>query len=270
VREPDVERRPDRRAQRPWPRGLTAAVREDWGSLGAPTPAPAVFERDAVAGLPEPVGRWLTHAIAEGTPLHRAVQLRMHGEIRLGGWSRFTAVQRLSVSGGFVWSAAARVRGLPVTGFDRWTRGAGEMRWRLLGALPVMSAEGEDVTRSAAGRHAGELLLAVPTAALSPEVTWRSIDADRAVAVLQVGGTRHEVTLTVAADGALSALVMQRWGSAGSGAFAEQPFGATLHGEITVEGVSVPRRVTAGWHYGTDRWPEGRFIRYTLDDVRRW
>jgi hypothetical protein len=37
-----------------------------------------------------------------------------------------------------------------------------------------------------------------------------------------------------------------------------------------VEGVTVPRRITAGWHHGTDRWPEGRFIRYTVDDVRSW
>jgi hypothetical protein len=259
-----------RDVRRSVPPGLTPAVRGDWAALGEPTPAPAVFEQAAVADLPEPVGRWLSHAIAEGTPLHRAVQLRMHGEIRLGGWSRFTAVQRSSVSGGFVWAATARVRGLPVVGFDRWTRGAGEMRWRLLGALPVQSAEGEDVTRSAAGRHAGELLLAMPGAALSPEVSWRSIGADRAVAALQLGGIRHEVTLTVAADGALGEVVMRRWGEAGSGSFAEQPFGATLHGEITVDGVTVPRRITAGWHYGTDRWAEGQFIRYMLDDVRRW
>ena len=63
---------------------------------------------------------------------------------------------------------------------------------------------------------------------------------------------------------------MRRWGEAGSGSFAEQPFGATLHGEVTVDGVTVPRRITAGWQYGTDRWPEGQFIRYTLDDVGRW
>lgn len=254
--------------ERPVPAGLTAAVRDDWAALGAPTRAPAVLDHVVVSGLPEPAVRWVRHAIGEGTSLHRAVHLRMHGEIRLGSWSPFTAVQRLSVSDGFVWAATARVRGLPVVGFDRWTRGVGEMRWRLLGAVPVVSAQGEDVTRSAAGRHAGELLLAVPTAALSPEVTWRSVDPDRAVAVVQTGGNRHEVTITVGTDGALTELVMQRWGAAGRGSYAELPFGATLHGELTFGGITVPRRITAGWHYGTDRWAEGQFIRWTVDEAR--
>jgi hypothetical protein len=131
-----------------------------------------------------------------------------------------------------------------------------------------MSAHGEDVTRSAAGRHAGELLLVAPTAAVSPEVAWRSVDADRAVAVVRAGGATHEVTLTVGSEGRLTELAMRRWGEAGRGAFAEQPFGATLYGEASFGGITVPRRITAGWHYGTDRWPEGQFIRYTVDDVR--
>jgi hypothetical protein len=253
--------------QRAVPAGLTPGVRHDWEALGRPTTGP-VFEPSTVTGLPEAVGRWLTHAIDEGTPLRRSAHVRMHGEIRIGTWARFTAVQRLAVADGFVWAARARVRGLPVVGFDRWTRGSGEMRWRLLGAVPVLSAQGEDVTRSAAGRHAGELLLLAPTAALSREVTWRSAGGDRAIAGVRIAGETHEVTLTVGPDGALTEVVMQRWGDAGSGSFATQPFGATLHEEADFAGVRVPRRITAGWHYGTDRWPEGQFIRYTLDDVR--
>jgi len=249
------------------PAGLTGAARADWTSLGRPA-VPGVFDRAAVADLPGPVGRWLTHAIPEGTPLATAVEVRTHGEIRLGTWAPFTAVQRISLTQGFVWAASARVRGLPVVGFDRWTRGTGEMRWRLLGLVPVMSADGEDVTRSAAGRHAGELLLVAPGAALSPEVGWRAIDDERAAAVVRVGGTTHEATLTIGPDGALTDLVMQRWGEAGGGAFAEQPFGASFDGEATFGGVTVPRRITAGWHYGTDRWPEGQFIRWTVDDLR--
>jgi hypothetical protein len=249
------------------PAGLTPEARQDWASLGRPAGS-GVFERTAVRGLPEPVGRWLTHAIPEGTPLATAVQVRTHGEIRIGTWARFTAVQRIGLTGGYVWAASARVRGLPVVGFDRWTGGTGEMRWRLLGLVPVMSADGEDVARSAAGRHAGELLLLAPGAALSPELSWRGLDADRATAVVRAGGTTHEVTLTVGPDGALTELVMQRWGDAGGGAFAEQPFGALLHGEATFGGVAVPRQITAGWQYGTDHWPEGQFIRLTVDDLR--
>jgi hypothetical protein len=236
--------------------------------LGAESAEAPVFSAAAVAGLPEPVRRWLLHAMADGTPLARSVRLRMHGEIRLGRWAAFTAAQRLSVSDGFVWAATARPLGLPVHGFDRWTRGTGEMRWRLFGALPVMSATGEDVTRSAAGRHAGEVLVALPPAALAPEVSWRSLDTHRAVATVRVGSGTQDVTVTVGPDGDLTESVMQRWGPLGHGAYGMQPFGATLHGELVVDGMRIPRRITAGWHYGTDRWPEGQFIRWTVEDAR--
>jgi hypothetical protein len=250
------------------PAGLTPEAARDWTDLASDGPPEGVFAPDRIADLPEPVGRWLGHAIDEGTPLARAVELRTSGEIFLGRWAPFTAVQRLTVSGGFVWGATARLLGLPIRGFDRWTHGTGEMRWRLFGLVPVASAGGEDVTRSAAGRHAGELLVALPTAALSPEVGWRAHDPDRAVASVRgVGGT-HEVAITVAADGALTEVAMTRWGPIGRGSFGEQPFGAALHGEVEAAGLRIPRRVTAGYHYGTDRWAEGQFIRWTVDEVR--
>jgi hypothetical protein len=250
------------------PRGLTPEVAQDWERLDRPRPAPGRFDAAAVGGLPEPVRRWLLHAVPEGTPLADSVRLVMHGEIRIGRWAPFTAVQRLSVDDGFVWAATARPLGLPVVGFDRWTRGTGEMRWRLLGAVPMITAAGEDVTRSAAGRHAGELLVSLPTAALSPAVTWRPLDSVRAVAAVRAGTTRHEVTVGVGPDGALTEVVMDRWGPVGRGSFGLQRFGATVDGEVLVDGVRIPRRITAGWHYGTERWPEGQFIRWTVDDVR--
>jgi hypothetical protein len=250
------------------PHGLTSGAARDWAGLAPPTPEPTPFSVEATVGLPEPVRRWLVHSVASGTPVARAVELRMHGEIFLGRWSAFTAVQRLSVTGGFVWAATARPLGLPIRGFDRWTHGSGEMRWRLFGAVPMIAATGADVTRSAAGRHAGELLVALPTAALAPEVRWRPLDDDRAVATLEVGERTHEVTVTVGADGALTELAMQRWGPLGRTSFGERPFGATFDGELAMAGLRVPRHVTAGYGFGTDRWPQEQFIRWTVDDLR--
>jgi hypothetical protein len=134
--------------------------------------------------------------------------------------------------------------------------------------VPMASATGADVTRSAAGRHAGELLVALPTAALAPEVRWRPVDADRAVATVQVGAQAQEVTVAVRPDGSLAELVMQRWGPLGRETFGERPFGATFDGELEAGGLRVPRRVTAGYGFGTDRWADEQFIRWTVDDLR--
>jgi len=58
------------------------------------------------------------------------------------------------------------------------------MRWRLLDLIPVMSADGSDVVRSAAGRLASEIVM-IPTAFRG--ATWTADDADTAVATWGAG-----------------------------------------------------------------------------------
>jgi len=163
--------------------------------------------------------------------------------------------------------ATARLLGLPVIGFDRYARGSGQMRWRLAGAIPVMSADGDDITRSAAGRHAGELLLAASAAALPPD-QLAPVDTDHVIARIPVGPQMHEVALTVAPSGALTEVVMSRWDNPDRQQFMEHTFGAQVAGEVTRDGYTIPRTVTAGWYYGTDRWAAGQFIRYAIHDAR--
>jgi hypothetical protein len=56
-------------------------------------------------------------------------------------------------------------------------------------------------------------------------------------------------------------------GQSGGTSVAEHSFGATSTDEVTFGGLTLPRKVTAGWHFGTPRWPEGVFIRYSIDDA---
>jgi len=249
------------------PHGLTGDVRGDWADVGAPTGAPARFDPEMVANLPEPVRRWLIHAIAPGTPLLTSVELATHGHIQLGAWRSFAATQRLSATRGYVWAATTRMFGLPVAGFDRYSRYTGQMRWRLAGVVPVRSAGGPDVTRSAADRHAGEVLVVAPAAALSQQVKWRAVDANTAVARIKVGSGFHEVTVTVAASGALTSIAMSRWGATAAGPYADRVFGAELGSEATYDGFTIPGAVIAGWEHGTAEWELGQFIRYTVDSA---
>lgn len=150
---------------------------------------PAVFTDVELDGLPDPVCRYLRAAIAPGTPLAAAARFRMHGQIKLGRWLPFQAEELLAPHQGFHW--AARAAGV-VSGFDRYAGGQGQMRWRLLGLVPVMRADGPDLSRSAAGRVAGEAMW-VPTAllprcrgttqrpSLAPRISGGSPDPQRRV-----------------------------------------------------------------------------------------
>lgn len=245
------------------PGSLPGPVGDAWQRLARPTGDPATFDPAAVDGLPAPVGRWLTHVITPGTPLRRTLLLAMHGEIRIGSWRPFTARQVIGPDG-FVW--AAETGGLlRVRGFDRYTDGEGEMRWRLLGLVPVMSATGPDITRSAAGRHAAEALTLVPAAALAPEVVWRGLDEHRATGAVTHRGFDHEITIEVDDEGVLRSVALPRWGNPDKGPHREHVFGVLLDGERDVGGQRLPAGLRAGWWLGSDRWDEGEFFRCSID-----
>jgi hypothetical protein len=227
---------------------------------------PEVFDDRLVRDLPTPAQRWLRHCIAPGTPLHRTATLTMRGQIKLGSaWRPFTARQILSPPRGFVWAATARLFGLPISGFDRYLDGAGEMRWRLCGVIPVLSAGGPDVTRSAAGRLAGESVC-LPTAFRS--ALWAyGPTPDTVAATWLIAGEAETVHLRIGPDGRLLGCTMSRWGNPDGTIHGRYPFGMTVEQERTFHGVTVPAVYRAGWWPGTSREDRGEFFRATVTDM---
>lgn len=237
---------------------IPRAAAADWADLTRPaaaTPAGGPGE------LPAAAGRWLAHATPAGSPPRSVAELRMEGEIRLGGrWHPFTARQVIAPGRGFVWAARARVGRLPVTGFDRYTGdGGGEMRWRLLGLVPVMGSTGPDTTRSAAGRLAAESVFVPPACTAVP---WsEGPDDDTAVMSWDLHGEPEQVQLRVGRDGRLLEVTVPRWGDPDGAGFGRHPFGVTVEEEAELGGLRVPGVLRAGWWWGTDRQDEGEFFR---------
>ncbi|MCD1144696.1 hypothetical protein LQU92_05485 [Kocuria sp. LUK] len=247
------------------PRSVPRAARDRWAGL-LPTTVPPPADRARLAALPEPARRWLEHAVPPGTPAWTTAEVVMTGRIRLGGrWRRFRARQLLAPGRGFVWAARTRVLGLPVTGFDAWGPEGGELRWRVLGLVPVVTGRGTDVDRSAAGRLAGESVT-VPTACLG--AVWSAgPDPDTAVLSWDLGGQREDCTLRVDPGGRLTELRMQRWGDPDGTGFARRAFGADFTGEVVAGGVRLPERLWAGWDRGTARQAGGEFFRARIEGV---
>lgn len=115
----------------------------------------------------------------------------MRGHIKLGGrWLPFRASEVLAPLTGSRWHA--RVAGV-ISGFDRYAGGEGSQRWRLFGAIPVMSADGPDISRSAEGRFGGEGVW-VPTTLLPRfGVEWQAVGDLRLSARYRAGESELEV-----------------------------------------------------------------------------
>ncbi|MEM6991869.1 MAG: DUF6544 family protein [Myxococcota bacterium] len=234
-----------------------------WNEAPAST---ASFDANAVDRLPEAARRYIRHAFSPGAPLSECVRLHMTGSIKLDpGWCAFEAEQVIAWQRGFVWSARAKVNGLPVTGFDRLVDGEGAMRWKLLGLFNVMSADGPQLARAAAGRlHAEAIWL--PSVLLRPEVTWTDIDDRRTRATIDAHGEPSELELEIDDSGALRSCSLARWGDLNSGTFAYHPFGGTADGERTFGGITIPCRNRVGWSFGTPQFErDGEFFRCTID-----
>lgn len=230
---------------------------------------PMFSERD-LKGLPEPAARYLRHAVAPGTPLAPAGRLEMTGAIAPSPGAPLAplaAVEVLMPRRGFVWTARARVNGMPVRVRDHYYDRRGGVSVEALGVVPLpLGGDGADVARSSRGRLVAEAVWC-PTALVHPAVSWTPVDADRARYTLTVDGEPESVTLRVDADGQLREVTLDRWGDPDGDGPGRYPYGFRVEAEQTFDGVTIPTRIQGGWHYGTDRFDPSAAASFTVQSA---
>jgi hypothetical protein len=230
-------------------------VDQRWQALQAEA-GTEVFDPAMVAELPEPARRYLRHAIRPGTVLARSVMLQMRGGIALTPGAEKTPLRarELLAAQGLIWQASVGAGTRRISGHDLFADGEASMRWFLWGIVPIVQASGPDLSRSAAGRVALEVALWLPSALLPPAgARWEAVDGERARVHLSVDGERLAPVLTIAGDGRLTRIEMQRWDTEGlSGSPAYVPWvGDALGEEGTFDGYTIVTRVRATAKAGT-------------------
>lgn len=226
---------------------------------------PPRFSPELVAGLPKPVQRYFLHAIAPGTPLASSVTLTMSGSIKLQKeWLSFTASELLSPFRGFIWKPVVSMKKKPLRGADYYYNGQAGMRF-FMSFLPVVSASGPQIARSALGRMVGEAVW-LP-AALLPQrgIAWEALDKEHIQATVRVNDETHTLVLTIDDDGRLREMVFDRWSNKEQALI---PFGLLAGEERTLGGYTIPARARVGWWYGSERFAtEGEFFRCTIEEA---
>jgi hypothetical protein len=239
-----------------------SATNDAWAALEQHVPGPTErFSRARLDGLAGPVRRYFEASLTEGVPLAAGAQLQMRGRIKLRRWLPFHARQLLVPRAGTVWAATVAT---VIRGSDHYVDGAGGMDWRLFGIVPLVHAAGTDFSRSAAERAAGESIW-VPTATVPTARAW-TVRADRVIcAPIEVDGHAVELEHEIDDAGHLEASWFSRWGDPDdTGTWGHHPFGVQVMGHATFDGVTIPNRGRAGWHFGTDRWPDAAFFEFDI------
>jgi hypothetical protein len=143
-----------------------------------------------------------------------------------------------------VWAATSHVMGMPEVGYDRLGSGTAAMHWRLLGLIPVMTADGPEIARSAAGQLAAEVVLAPTTFRAA---SWTAGDRpDVAVGLWHIGGDEQRVEVHIGADGDVRGVIVERWGQPPGAPYGRYPFGVTVETERTFGAITIPSVFRAG------------------------
>lgn len=226
--------------------------------------SPPVFSHSMLAGLPEPAQRFYRFAIAEGAPLVTVVDVQMQGRFDLGtidapSPQSMQARQVIAPPLGFLWTTKMG-ESLPITGSDGLVDGKSWSRFRLLGLFPVARAGGNpDHRLSAFGRLVGDALLFAPAAFLPAaeagwdSLTWAEAGENSAEVTVTLGALTQSATLMVDGSGRLLSVSFSRWSNANlEKIFQRQPFGGDITEHGAFAGFTLPTRLTAGNHYGTE------------------
>ncbi|WP_051631091.1 DUF6544 family protein [Afifella pfennigii] len=233
-------------------------ARRAWRTLAAQSEPAGTFDPAMIADLPEPARRYLSYAIAPGTPLLTTVELRMVGTFVLGEPARhrilaMEARQVLSPPHGFVWMPDIGSKIIRIWGSDGYTAGRAWTRFWLWGVIPVARLAGRgDLALSAAGRAVMEAIWA--PASLLPQngACWQRAGEDAARVSFKVAGRELVATLTLSGEGRPVGISAMRWSNANpQGAFRWQPFGGSIEETGTFDGYTIPTRIEVGNHYGT-------------------
>ena len=216
---------------------------------------PQRFTPAMVQDLPEPVRRYFTYTISEGTPLYTVAQIEMTGSFGLGtrqnpNYMEMAATQILASPHGFIWKMSGGSGLMQISGSDsgNWTR------FRIAGLVPVARAGNTpDHGLSSFGRHVSEATFWTPAALLpGPGIAWEAISENEIRVTVTHGALSQSVALVIGPDGAPSSVTLQRWSNANAQkAFQRQPFGGELSLFRTFNGFRLPTHVEGGHFVGT-------------------
>lgn len=240
-----------------------------------PPPAAADPVRDAdLVHLPPPVARYLRRCGVVGQPPVHSLRARMHGRIRSGPrarWMTLVAEQFNTVAPvARLFYFDASMVGLPIQGYHRYVDGSASMDVRALGLVPLVRAEGPDLTRSETVTVLNDLCVLAPAALVSPALAWTAIDDRTARARFTNAGHAVEAELSFGAEGDLIDFRSSDRSRTAGGVAERLPWSTPLRAPRAFGPVRLASEGEGRWHAPTGDYA---YVELTFDDVAyngRW
>lgn len=223
-----------------------------------------ILAKEDIAGLPEPVQRWLNHSGVIGKPVAHAVHLKQRGSMVLKrgdtNWVETQAEQFFNVDEpAFLWSVHMDMGGIiPVKGRDLFKDGKGRMQIRLFSIIDIVNQSDEKISEASLQRFLAEICW-FPSAALSQYIQWSPIDGSSARATMTYKNVKADMVFRFSSEGRVVSCSGSRYKSGGPAGQREQWEVRNLAFGIRNE-VEIPLRSEATWKLS-----DGDFTWYRLE-----
>lgn len=252
-------------------RAFSRLVRQDVDALRAQSPAgrPAVVVTgEMLAGLPEPVRRYLARTGVVGQAIPELVRVRQRGRMRLGAgqpWIPVEAEERYCVDPpGFVWAGTMRLGPVRLArARDMYFGGHGRMLVRLASLLPVADASGEQMDQGAMMRYLSEMIF-FPAAFVRDNISFHAVDDRSARVSLSDHGRTVTGTMHFDREGRLTDFTAMRYRTVG-GRQVLTAWSTPVTAYGVYEGLVLPVRGRAVWHLSDG---DLDYIDVTATDIR--
>ncbi len=214
---------------------------------------------EMLAGLPEPVRRYMDFTGVVGKPLIRTARLKQNGLFRLGPgrpWLPISAEQAYTIDPpGFLWKAAVRIAGLPLMrARDRYQDGHGHMFGKLANLFTIFDARGPEMDQASLARYLSEMVW-FPTAFLAGNIQWLGLDAHSAQVTLTDGGKSVSGRITFDEDGCPIDFTTRRYYSSNGSRYSLETWSNPLAKFQVWGGLNIPVQGQVIWRLASGDFP---------------
>ena len=209
---------------------------------------------DMLAGLPEPVQRYMAYSGVVGKAWIKDVRLQQRGRFRTGperSWMDMTAEQHYTTDPpSFLWKASFKIAGLPlIRAQDRYESGHAHMHGKMAGLFIIFDVRGEKLDQGAMLRYLSEMIW-FPIAFLGDNITWEGVDDHSAKVTLHDHGKSVSGQLLFDEQGRPTNFTTMRYREV-DGDFSLDPWSTPITGYGSLAGLNLPTRGQAVWNLPT-------------------
>lgn len=224
-----------------------------------PQSQPKVVSEERMADLPSPVKKWMSASGMIGRPEIDHVEVKQDFNLKLQPdqeqWYHGKAYQEVwTQEPAFIWTLDLKMMSvIQIAGRDRFADGKGAMLIKMLSLVPMVNEQNNPrIDQGALQRYLAEMLW-YPSLALSEYVSWKAVDDNSAIAIMNYKGTSGECTFFFNQEGLPERVSAMRYQGGDEDAKLTE-WVVDVQKFHTVEGLKTPRKIAVTWKMESGDW----------------